>query len=284
MNIFSLVDFPDIPIHLTTENYEKKTLKVRPYVQEINGKTKFFALCPQCKNPISLVNPFYKESESGIFYAKHEKHDVHDIALYNEARYRSCPLHNPSSLDSREKREPGTISNEIKDLFHQHTEVIFNVAESFAEIAFSNQVKEAMLKSFGNDEGYRYRAIHKFNLPVGFLYMSNGQDIYGCRPKNEDMKKAINSSANFHVVNGFINRKSNNYNAKLILFFSGHKFASRQTGNKEIIILNIAEKTGESTDASAIIYSKQVEYTNEFFQNWLAKKTRLNGLARQFIK
>ncbi|OSK14544.1 hypothetical protein EAMG_05324 [Escherichia coli M056] len=284
MNIFSLVDSPDTPIHLTTENYEKKTLKTYPYVQNINEKTKYFALCPQCKNPVSLVNPFYKESESGLFYAKHEKHDVPGIASYNEEKYHSCPLRNPVNLDSREKRPPGTISNEIKHLFHQHAEVIFSVAEFFAEITFSNFVKEAMLKAFGKDEGYRYRAIHKFNLPIGFLYMSNGQDIYGCRPKNEDMKKAINNSVNFHVVNGFINRKNNNYKAKLILFFSGHKAASRQTENKEIITLNIAEKTGESTDASTIIYCKPIEYTNDFFQNWLAKKTRLNNLAQQFIK
>ncbi|EAU0147050.1 hypothetical protein AIS09_21325 [Salmonella enterica] len=284
MNIFSLVDSPDTPVHLTTENYEKKTLKARPYVQEINGKTKYYALCPQCKNPISLVNPFYQESESGLFYAKHEKHDVPGIALYNEARYLSCPLHNPSRLDSREKREPGTISNEIKDLFHQHAEIIFYVAESFADMNFSYPVKEAMLKSFGNDEGYRYRAIHKFNLPIGFLYMTNGQDIYGCKPKTEKMKEAINNSINFHVHNGYIKRKNNNYKAKIILFFSGHKTALRQTNNKEIVTLNIAEKTGESTDASVIIYSKPVEYGNDFFQNWLAQKTRLHVLARKFIK
>lgn len=47
MNIFSLVDSPDSPIHLSTQNYEKNTAKTWPYVQEINAVTKYFALCPQ---------------------------------------------------------------------------------------------------------------------------------------------------------------------------------------------------------------------------------------------
>lgn len=285
MNIFSLVDSPNSPIHLSTQNYEKNTAKIWPDVQEINGATKYFALCPQCHNPVSLVNPFYQITESGLFYAKHVKHDVTGIALYNEEKYRSCPLHNPVRFDSQQKREPGTVSNEIKNIFHQHTEVIFRVAEMTSGIDFSYSVKESMMKSFGHDEGYRYRAIHKFNLPVGFLYMTNGQDIYGCYAKNIEIIKSINKSHNFQIGDkGYIFRRNKNYKTRLILFFSEHKFPSQNTDNKETIMLNIAEKTGTGTDDKKIIHREIIEYTNDFFHNWIAKKTTLNKLALQYIK
>lgn len=48
-------------------------------------------------------------------------------------------------------------------------------------ITLIDSIIESMLEDFGGNQGYQYKAITLYNLPFGFAYMTEAQDMYGCK-------------------------------------------------------------------------------------------------------
>lgn len=46
---------------ISRENFEKVTKKKFPYCQNINSKMSYFAICPECNNPINFVNLYVED-------------------------------------------------------------------------------------------------------------------------------------------------------------------------------------------------------------------------------
>ncbi|WP_387467271.1 hypothetical protein [Photorhabdus sp. RM323S] len=131
MNVFSLKQNKDHAYISTKANYNKRTDKSHPYLQDVNNKTQAFALCPACHNPVILVNRLVSQTKSDTLYAKHCKYDVQDLANYDQTAYDNCPLANPSKFDDLIKRPQNHASNNlIKDAITNHFDLLIQHLES----------------------------------------------------------------------------------------------------------------------------------------------------------
>lgn len=80
---------------ITPANYEKQTKKRRPYVLEREGRDSYYAVCPECDNPIQIIGLYKETRESGRKpYGKHHKGTIPYLAKYSEEDYLECPFSN----------------------------------------------------------------------------------------------------------------------------------------------------------------------------------------------
>ena len=285
MNVFSLKSDPLRPITLTEKIYNDKTKRDVPYVQRVNGDLRSFALCPGCQNPTVLVNRTITQTEATVLYAKHTGYDVKDVAEHNEAAYLDCPLANPERFDSKKRRTSKSRNDELRQALLNHLHLVIASLEEAIEIKFTDAVVESMVRDFGDNKGYEYKAINLFNLPFGFAYMTEAKDLYGCRVKS-DVAQAIAA-----LSKGFITRQSyGSYTVlrnpqaggtKIRFYFNNHRMESSSMG-KDSIDFCIVEMSTE-TDQSVMLFKKRIEFECEKFFNTFRRRERFRLLAQKYI-
>lgn len=291
MNIFSTLKDPDNAIYLTAENYHKNTHRASPYVQTINEKTKEFALCPRCKNPVLLVNRVNDQTESKTLYAKHVDYNVIGLASYNKKEYDDCSLANPTNLDAKLKRHSNNkVNDEIIYTITHYFDLLINAVESTTGINFTEPTLIKMLEDFKSCDGHQYRAINLYNLPISFIYVTNAQDLFGCRV-NKNIKDSIDiRSESFFISTSnsygkplfFVNRKKGSSNNKILFYFSKHITSSEE--RDESITLYIVEKRqNQNIDDAKVLYKNKIYYDGTFFFNTMRKRERLNKLAKSIL-
>ena len=285
MNVFSLKSDPLRPITLTEKIYNDKTKRDVPYVQRVNGDLRSFALCPGCQNPTVLVNRTITQTEATVLYAKHTGYDVKDVAEHNEAAYLDCPLANPERFDSKKRRTSKSRNDELRQALLNHLHLVIASLEEAIEIKFTDAVVESMVRDFGDNKGYEYKAINLFNLPFGFAYMTEAKDLYGCRVKS-DVAQVIAASSK-----GFITRQSyGSYTVlrnpqakgtKILFYFNNHRIESSSMG-KDSIDICIVEMSTE-TDQSVMLFKKRIEFDCEKFFNTFRRRERFRLLAHKYV-
>ena len=85
--------------------------KEAPWVQkDEHDKIRYFAICPYCNNPITLVGYETRNSLSPKPYMKHYTHSVRKLAEYTEGNYNKCILasKNLSSFGNTDKKRVRT--------------------------------------------------------------------------------------------------------------------------------------------------------------------------------
>lgn len=282
MDVFSTLTNPDIPIKLTENIYNEVTKKAYPYVQEKNGKNVKYALCPCCKNPVSMVNQNFDETESGIHYAKHTMYDVKKIADHNQEKYETCDLISPSMMDSKKKLRKGSddLSNKIKEKLRDHFELLVTIIKLKTNIKFTKFVIAKMLETFVLNQGHKCRCVTLFNMPYSFLYLTDAQSILYCNVDNV-IAEAINKNSEDFTCGNYnkITAKDNSKRHQIILFFSAHNH--NKDTNIQTIKLNIAEiKVGQAPEQGAIIYTKTLQMDMSIFDNYIDSKNHYLELAK----
>ncbi|MHC8313663.1 hypothetical protein ACYZUC_29250 [Pseudomonas sp. GT1P32] len=280
MNVFSLKSDPDNPLPLTEQGYNQKTRRDYPYVQEINGQIKPFALCPACKNPILLVNRTVPTTQAQILYAKHTGYDVKGLANHVEAEYLDCELANPAKFDNQARRTNGKRNNAVRDAMRHHLDLVIQTLESTIGIKFTDDVINAMVSDFAGNRGYEYQAITLFNLPFGFAYMTEAKDLYGCKVKDEIAKSIDEKSQGFsfkkYFENYTVTRIPNRTGTNLRLYFNQHK--TGELPGKDSIQMVVIEK-GPAVDQAKELYKATVEFDGAKFYNFYRRKERLRRIA-----
>ncbi len=283
MNIFALKNNPKKPIKLTIGNYNKKTKRELPYVQTVKGEIKSYAICPDCNNPILLVNRYVASTQSETLYARHVPYPVHDIADYNQSEYGNCDLKNPTRLDSKIRRTKTNKNNELKEIFEQYIDLIILTLETTLQLKLTDNVIQSMIDHFKKNKGYEYKAVNMYNLPLAFAYMTEAQDLYGCYSSDSNLNQAIiEKSADFELFKTRydkhgIKRKSNHKSHKLRFFFSEHTIKQEEddTYVSESITFNIVEYK-DSVENAPIIYSKKIFIDKSKFFNTLQRRIRFH--------
>ncbi|GKQ32348.1 MULTISPECIES: hypothetical protein [Pseudomonas syringae group] len=288
MNIFSILTDRNTAIELSEDNYYNATHRVSPYVQQRNGKNNAYALCPECENPVQLINRTNKETEANTLYAKHVAYKVEGIAEYSDENYTNCSLANPQRFDSNARRTSTAKNNEIKQLVIDYIDTIIYTIERDIKITFTDDCIKKAITDFALDKGYEYKAINPYNLPYGFIYRTEALDLYGCTVKNKEIAKHINEKSEVFSVNsyGYVRRKAGSHSRKgplnqIRLFFSEHTPHDDAVGEKkESIKMNIVE----IDKSSGVNASKELHFDTIFldkvrFLNDIRKRERL----RKFV-
>lgn len=79
-------DFSDV------HKYEERARKGFPFFQKIGERTKHFAICPHCGNPIECVGLYIRTDKNAPYWI-HFRADVHGIAKFDPKAYEECPYH-----------------------------------------------------------------------------------------------------------------------------------------------------------------------------------------------
>lgn len=285
MFVFGVINDPDYPNKLTQKNYDEITKRSYPYIQVFNRENASYAICPACKNPVRLVNKNSSERISGTLYAMHVKYNVKDLADYNQSEYDDCYLRNPERMDAKVRRNSSQngLSEKIRSKLREHFDLVVAIMKTVTGIKFSDIVIEEMLNDFSLNRGHTYRAMTLFNIPYGFLYMTEAQDLYNCQVSGKIVNE-INKNSNQFICNGFgyIGRKNNMKGNKIILFFSDHKIDAED--KKQTIKLNIAEiGYKENPEDGVVLYQQIIVVDNNIFDNYIRVQKRMLDLAQSII-
>ncbi|KFN01173.1 hypothetical protein D0U04_07135 [Bacillus clarus] len=183
MDIFKLTTESNKVFPITVEIYEHYTDKREPYYYKDKKEMKYFAVCPGCNNPSKLVNLYIdktldKSLKKQNTHARHYKHNVKGLANYSQEAYDNCPLSNPDSFSTCDKRKDKEKNNELLKLIKLYPDIIYDFVREITGINFSYKKFNEMLDNFMKTEGYYYKYINKFNLPYGFFYMQKSIGLY----------------------------------------------------------------------------------------------------------
>lgn len=268
MRIFKLTVNTKKFFELTVENYEQMTHKKAPYYDLDGDKTRYYAVCPSCDNPIQIYKLYDDITRGQGLHARHLAKSVKRLAKYNQKSYLECDLSNPQRFDKEEKHNNKGKANEFLIIIKKYPDILYNYIRQIAGINFSYDTFDIMLGCFMKSNGYWYTAINKFNLPYGFLYMQTAINLYGRylyrNSENvEEINKAIQNSK-YHTVierrivtNAVYKREDE---ISLDLYVTKHQINS----NEENVELRIVESKKQERK---IIFKKKIPVNKVDFMN-----------------
>ncbi|MBF4211033.1 hypothetical protein EI533_25315 [Pseudomonas donghuensis] len=160
-----------------------------------------------------------------------------------------------------------------------HLDLVITQLESLTGIKLTDLAVESMLIDFSGNRGYEYKAISLYNLPVGFAYMTEAKDLYGCKIVDSDLAAQINAKSIGFEANdwGMVRRKAGKKGTKLRLYFNNHRMGDTYP-TKETVDLEVVELKDAAT-APQIICSKTISFSGTLFFNTLMRWERLRLLA-----
>ncbi|MEI7163111.1 hypothetical protein [Pectobacterium versatile] len=281
MDVFSVITDKEYPVKLTQKKYDEITKRVFPYIQERNGVNVSYALCPCCKNPISLVNKYFKKTQSEILYAKHTGYTVNNIAVHDQNKYESCDFRNPNRMDKNKivKRGSDDLSESIRNKLKENFDLLVTILKIKTKINFTDYVISNMLESFKLNEGHKCQCVTLFNLPYSFIFMTDAQSVLYCNVDAEIAKAITTKSKGFTCNNYNKIIPNNKQNGQIILFFSDHKI--NEETEFQTIKLNIAEiEKGQKPEQGTIVYSRILDMDMTIFDNYIRKKNFYLELAK----
>lgn len=272
---------------LSVSAFERDTNKKHPFYQAINHKTKHFAYCPGCSNPITIVNLYNdnsldEDNNKQKLHGRHYPNSLSDFEKYNQEKYSTCPFAKPSSFSGKAKRGNGKESEELIDLITNHTETLYSFVRSILGISISHKLFGKMLDAFNKAEGVYFRHVNKFNLPYSFLYMSNNQNLY-CQFIHKSDKsfisKAILKNSEFFTVknNQIIPKLKTGKFQNIEMYCTDHKCSIKDDEPSHHMTIVITEKSG---GIEKTIIEEKVEFDNYMFYRTINKNKQLRELAK----
>ncbi|WP_156526624.1 hypothetical protein [Cupriavidus gilardii] len=293
MNVFKLLPGNNDTIILSSDDvFHAKTGKRAPWYQRgADGKTRHYAVCPECENPVQIVNldvetRVHEDGRVLPLYAKHAGRDIPGIADYNKDRYEDCSLANPTSFNGREKRgATSKTTTEILQLLIDLPDVVLLFIEKFLEARVPDSVFESMLKSFRDQQGYLYRAVTTSNLPFALLYMCGSQDPFFCIAKdNSPLALAVQKSCCFEYSHGRIKRRKGS-KGQLRFYVTEHEIRAGEgsgcNAQRMTLVIEEIDACGKSIELHRV--KRDFSSDLNFFRNMVVKRRRLRDMAnRQF--
>ncbi len=222
------------------DKYEELTKKRFPFYQyRSDKKLLHYAVCPECGNPIQIVNLFGTEmmqNKTKIVktHAKHTRNKINGFSFWNENDKENCNLYNPCSLGNTEIKHTDIYSRELYDLIKKNKRLIFKDIREIININLSNTIMNHLYEVFINSESYGYKAVNKYNVPYAMLYYQQSISLYGQYVTDDDLGKIINNKSKFFEVKvtGEIAKKVTGY--RTINLILTH-FKSNSSGQTVVI-------------------------------------------------
>jgi hypothetical protein len=197
MNVFSIKKGD--PFELSADKFEELTGKLYPYYRSQSKKNKklsLYAICPECGNPIQIVNMYGAEMMQNKthrikLYAKHTRRAVKDFPYWDEEKKLACPLYKPSRLGNRAVREDNEYSEEIRKIIENNKKKIKKDIRNIVGLNITNKEMDQMYDVFMDAHAYSYRAVNKYNIPYSMLRYQAAIPIYGIYLMNSAMGEIV---------------------------------------------------------------------------------------------
>lgn len=259
--------------------YLSQTQKKPPYCRVgEDGKQHYYALCPECDNPIQIVGLFVDTIEAGRRpYGRHHKGDVPGLAKYNETDYLDCIYADPNWKRPKGKRSAESkLAKQILSLLREQFDRIIYILSKDMEVRISAPLSKKLLRYFLDDEAWRYRMTTLNNLPWSLGEAAPATPLFGqWISRNSELQAAIEKGC---PAAGFVETKNPDYvqvknkegmYLDLTFFFLNHnKWLDEETGTvKEAITLEV-------DSGKECIYQKDIPIRSDYFLNLISDKKK----------
>lgn len=170
MDVFKTRPYIMEKIPISRDNFEKYTKNQENYIL----KKQHFAICPECDNPIMLVNLYKDSKEENVRivkpYGRHYPHDIEKLTNYNHENYLNCPYSNPSDHRRITVRDLNNRTGNaiLQSLIENYDKIIFLLSIKIG-IFISNSFAKQLLINFIAEEKWRYYSTNYSNLPFVLL-------------------------------------------------------------------------------------------------------------------
>lgn len=169
-------------LKITPENYLNATGKKHPYIQKNSkGDESYFAVCPECENPIQIIGLFKSTAEGGRKpYGKHTPKTIPQLAQYSHPDYLDCSYANPKWIRKAGKRSPGgKVAQEMLGLLREQFDRIIYLLQRDTDVYISYDTAKRMLQTYLANEGWLYRTATLNNLPWTFGEVESALPLFG---------------------------------------------------------------------------------------------------------
>lgn len=164
-------------LKLSVDEFEKQTCHEYPYYRTKKDKRlSLYAICPECGNPIQIVNMYGEEMMQNVtrkvtLYGKHTGRAVEGFPYWNEAEMKNCSLYKPSPLGNTEIRTKTEESEEIKEIIEKNWRKIKQNIRGIVGVNLTNKEMDHMYEVFMDSRAYSYKAVNKYNIPYDYFLL-----------------------------------------------------------------------------------------------------------------
>ncbi|GMC03123.1 hypothetical protein K5E_21410 [Enterococcus thailandicus] len=193
--------------NISQKNFEELTDKKYPYCQLLNGKIRYFALCPSCNNPINFINLYSenkyeksRQSEKRSVHGRHFTQNVPGLAIFDSKSYENCSLHSKNATRLYSRKPSKSKNMEVVKLMQLYREQLRYSISSILGIKVSRNIFEKFITDFINVDGFYFPGISKLNLPFYFLFLLPNEVLYNCIITDNYIKDSINLRSKYFKV------------------------------------------------------------------------------------
>jgi len=194
MNTFKLRTGFSQVYRITPAIYEKQTKKRSLYVRKKDGKDSYYAVCPECDNPIQIIGLYKETREAGKKpYGKHYKGTIPALATYCEEDYLECPYSNSKWKKPSGKRSPDSpLANRMYSTLREQFDRVIYLLNKQTGLFISKRLAKEMLLTYIQNQGWLYKEATLNNLPWLFAQCSPALPLFGRMiKKNSELYQAI---------------------------------------------------------------------------------------------
>lgn len=284
---------PGIPeeILITEENFANETGRQFPYVMKKNEKITYKAVCPACDNPIQIIGLFKREKEvKRKPYGRHTTVDLPGLTVYNEENYLNCPYHNPNPHNSDAKRKPGDKKSQyFYNLMKEHFDLIVLILEKKLQMYVSYHFAETLLRSWRDNEGWRYYDTNYNNLPYMLLFAEMARPMFGkLIRKNSNVEKVIlEKGINFQLedvkMDYYRKIKQKDGFLDAVFYFTHHHFERKGEHTKETYLYRIIEGKNKMYEEKIVVEKGRLYEMIQKQGERSAREERLIKIANKIL-
>lgn len=260
---------------INRKNFEEATNKDKKYIKpNKQSKNQYYAYCPECGNPIVLVNLFVTQEKNGKPIKIYGKHSVvgNPFDYFDNVKYETCPLRkkNRISFGSGAKHTDDELAKKIKLTIIDNACKIKYFISKILGIEISPKLFLLFIEEFDKSQGYYYKGLTIGNLPYLILYLSHQKPIKwqfvkkGCVERREITKKSkfFFLSEKKQILLKKVYEKEK-YSPQIITVFKDHSYNSN---NEQSFTFEVFEKFNKK---QFLLYKKRIDFDMPYFYNLL---------------
>lgn len=241
---------------ITTSEYETQTNRAFPYCQrDKKGVLHYYAVCPECNNPIVIISLHKKTSGSPRPYGRHIKRSVPGLAYYSQTAYESCPYTNPNWQEEKLSANSHAAIAKLKFL-REHFDLVMHILREQTGIRYSAQLSKKLLQNYLQNEGWLYHYSTVNNLPWTLPLSSPAITLKG-RYLDRDSKlfKALSKRYPAILDDNRIKYKDNPYYPKFLFLKYQQSLVQHNQHLQESVEFRVINQRGKNVD---ILYQQKL--------------------------
>ncbi len=276
---------------ITPANYEKQTKKRRPYVLEREGRDSYYAVCPECDNPIQIIGLYKETRESGRKpYGKHHKGTIPYLAKYSEEDHLECPFSNSKWKKTSGRSTSSPLANRILLTLEEQFDRIIYILKKQTGLLINKKLAKEMLITYLKNEGWLYKEATLNNLPWIFGQCSPAIPLFGRMiQKNSELHQVIQENcpevqfvpASFSSDYVQIKNQEGMFVTLYFTFLNHEKCVVEEEIHETMDFLVFRENRLEEDD---IIFSKTLPIESVYFSNLALSKKYEDNRNQELLK